>query len=234
MNTHDESLPIELQSELVEEKRLVGTLLTRRLREVVQLNAFILSSLVVLIISAISIFVFNSSPELMDKLSAIEINIFQKGEVWRAFTAVFIHADLEHLLSNILLLWIFSYFINAYFGFLVFPLASFALATLANLIAIASYPSEVHLLGASGLVYVLGGFWLTLYPAIQRQYSFKNRLIRSLGIALILFAPSTFVPTVSYRTHAIGFALGVLFGLLYFAKNKKQIRSKERYQISWV
>jgi rhomboid protease GluP len=132
------------------------------------------------------------------------------------------------------MLWIFSYFVYGYFGFTVFPFVSFLVAAVVNAFAIMSYAPDMQLLGASGLVYVLGGFWLTMYFFIQRQYSTVNRFMRVTGIALMIFWPTSFAPTTSYRTHALGFVAGIIMAGFYFYKNRQAVRSYEVYKVSYV
>lgn len=215
---------------LIEENRLIGTLITRK----PSAEAFLVTSAVVLFTTLMTLLYWSGPQWLAELLPAVQAPVFTQGQIWRIFTATFIHADIEHLLSNIYMLWIFGFLVFGYFGFSVFPIASFFLAAVVNALAILTYAPETHLLGASGLVYILGGFWLTLYPLVQRQYSVGSRLLRVTGIALVIFLPSTFVPTTSYRAHAIGFAVGVLMGLHYFKKHKKKIRNFEVYKISHV
>ena len=219
--------PVE---QLIEEKRLVGTLITGK----PSADAFIITTVVALFSILMTLLYWSGQQWLADLLPAIQEPVFKQGQLWRIFTATFVHADIEHLLSNIYMLWIFGFFVFGYFGFSVFPVVSFFLAGVVNALAILTYAPETHLLGASGLVDILGGFWLTLYPLVQRQYSVGSRLLRVSGIALVIFLPSTFVPTTSYRTHAIGFAVGVLMGLWYFRKHKDRIRAFETYKISFV
>ena len=133
-----------------------------------------------------------------------------------------------------LLLSVFTFLISGYFGTKLFPMYSIFFAGVVNAIAIYSYPLDVRLLGASGLVYLMGGVWLSLYFFIQRQYSVYSRLLRITGISLMLFFPNTFVPNTSYRTHAIGLVIGIALGTLYFYQNKKSIRSHEVYTYSLV
>lgn len=215
---------------LIEEKRLVKTLITGRPSK----NAFFIATCTAMLISLVTWFYWQNTGDLAHYLPAVNAQIFQHSQWWRIFTAVLIHADIEHLLSNLYMLWILSFFIFGYFGFRIFPLASYLISALVNLLAIKTYPPDIELLGASGWVYVLGGFWLTMYVFIQRQYPVMNRLLRVTGIALVVFLPSTFAPTTSYRTHAIGFLLGVAMGIFYFIKNKKQIRNKEVYKTTFV
>lgn len=222
--------PLTPEPVFIEEKRLIGTMITGK----VSTWAFVVASLAVLFFTAATIFYWLAPQEVAVLFPAVQSQIFQHRQVWRIFSAVFIHADLEHLLSNMYMLWIFCFFVFGYFGFSMFPVFSILLADSVNAIAVLSYEPNTQLLGASGLVYILGGFWLTLYPLIQRQYSVINRSMRAVGIALVIFGPSTFVPTTSYITHAIGFAMGIGLGIFYFIKNKEKIRSYETYKISYV
>lgn len=221
---------ISPEIQYVEEKRLVQTLITEKPAE----GAFWAASLTLLIVLMGSASYWILPAGFSALLPAVKSNIFHDHQYWRIFSAIFIHGDLEHLLSNALLLWIFSFFVFGYTGFKIFPIASLAVAAVINFIAVSTYPPNTELLGASGLVYVLGGFWLALYFQVQRQYALANRLIRVLGIAMMIFLPSTFVPTTSYRTHAIGFVAGIAMAIIYFYLNKQSIRSSEVYKVSRI
>ncbi len=214
----------------IEEKRLVGTLITG----VPNSASFLMAALTVFVM-ILSTLLFWWAPESWaDFLPAMKNAVMRDHQWWRIFTAVFIHADLEHLLSNMLMLGIFSFFIYGYFGFTIFPLISLILAAAVNFFTIQSYGPETSLLGASGLVYVLGGFWLAMYFFIQRQYPPMMRLIRVVGVALMMFAPTTFIPTTSYTAHGYGFLFGVMAAVIYFLINKKSIRNLEVYQSTFV
>ena len=68
-------------------------------------------------------------------------------------TAIAVHTDMAHFVSNAILLAFFSYLLFGYFGFWVFPVLGLALAGLTNYLSLLTYPPEVSLVGASGLVY---------------------------------------------------------------------------------
>ena len=219
----------EIPEELVSspEKRLVKTLITQKPRN----TSFLVTSLILLFIILVTQIYWMDFASLAEYLPAVNQKIFYQGQWWRVFTAILIHSDLAHLLSNLYMLSIFSFFVYGYFGFKVYPLFTFLGASLVNLISVATYPQEVRLLGASGLVYLLGGFWLSLYLFIQRQYTISSRIMRVLGIALMVFFPTSFEATTSYRTHFIGFIIGVAMGFFYFFKNKQSIQEYEVYKV---
>jgi len=167
-------------------------------------------------------------------MPAVQSKVFEDREWWRLLTAVFIHSDLGHFFSNAYMLVAFSFFVYGHFGFGIYPILSIFFAGLVNALTILSYPPDVQLLGASGLVYILGGFWLTSYVMIQRQFPFVRRLVRTMGIAIMIFFPSSFVPSTSYRAHAYGFLAGMFLAVIYFVSNKERIRSAETYKIEAV
>ncbi len=221
----------EDETHYIQENRLISTIITGKPHT----QSLWVALLTIFVISLVTTQVYwNDIFGLADKLPAINKKIFSNYEWWRPFTAIFIHADAKHLLSNMYMLGIFSFFVYGYFGFTVYPIISYFIAGIVNVLAVFTYPADVRLLGASGLVYVLGGFWLCMYFLIQRQYRVFNRLLRVFGIALIIFFPSTFSPTTSYRTHAIGFIFGILMGTIYFYKKCNLIRAHEVYRTSSI
>jgi hypothetical protein len=73
----------------------------------------------------------------------------------------------------------------------------------------------------------MAGFWLVMYVLIERRLPIRKRLLRSVGVGLVVLMPAALQPFVSYRTHAIGFAVGVAGALTYFLARKEAIRSAE-------
>lgn len=157
--------------------------------------------------------------------------VFHEHEYWRLVTALFAHADTRHLFSNGLMFFIFGYLLNGYFGSWVFPVGAFLAGALINAVALATYHPQVQLLGSSGAVCWMGAVWLTLYYFIHRLRGPWRRGLLVTGISLMIFAPAeAFDPSVSYRTHLIGFILGVAMGGVIFALGKPRFRAAEIYE----
>lgn len=225
MELIEEDIPEELNSE--PEERLTSTLINEKPRR----DSLWVSFVILLFITLMTQLYWYNIGGLADLLPSVKNKIFIDGQWWRIFTSTLIHSNLGHLLSNLYMLGIFSFFVYGHFGAKIHPLFTFLGAGIVNLIAISTYSGDTRLLGASGLVYLLGGFWLTLYLFIQRQFPFMNRFLRVCGIALMVFFPTSFESTTSYRTHFIGFVVGISMALLYFVFNFKKIRKHEKYQI---
>lgn len=209
------------------EKRLTETLITQQPRK--HSRTLVLSTLIFVVMFTQAYWL--DIGHLSAFMPASQSSVFGQWQIWRIFTATLIHANVGHLLSNLYMLGILSFFVYGYFGLGIFPFSSFLVAALVNLISIYTYAPQIRLLGASGWVYVLGGFWLSMHLFIQRQYPLSNRTIRVIGIALLIFFPTSFEANTSYRTHFIGFIAGIVMAILYFSINKRAIRAKESYQL---
>ncbi len=164
-------------------------------------------------------------------LPAAHDAVFCRGEYWRAATAILVHSDLRHLGANAIVFGLLAYLVFGYYGPLVYPLLVWALGAVANVLALATYPANTALVGASGVVYLMAGLWLTLYLLLERRLGCGKRLVRALGFALIVLAPTTLEPSVSHRTHAIGFGLGVVLAAAYFWARRDALRRSE--QVVW-
>lgn len=151
---------------------------------------------------------------LGDRLWASGEAVFAHGEYWRLVTSLLTHADIVHLLTNALFFLVFGWLLRAYFGFLVFPVASFAIGVATTLLTIALYEPHMRLVGASGMVYGMAALWLVFYLRYDTDHYPSMRILRAAGFVMIMLLPTTLHPTVSYLAHAIGFGTGILAGLL--------------------
>jgi rhomboid protease GluP len=144
--------------------------------------------------------------------------VFQRGEWWRPFTALFLHADVGHLTANL----IFGFFVftavlstlGVARGWLLLAIAAIA----ANLaVAAATYPAPYQSLGASTAIFA--GFGLLTGRAIRvvRRTHWPRRWYPVLiplasGIALLGLLGAGGGNT-DVAAHLAGFAAGGLLGL---------------------
>jgi len=203
--------------------RVRETLLTRKPRE----WSLEVAGLFLCVILGVSLLAWRNGAALLPTLAATSDGVFERREYWRLFTAVAVHADVMHVLSNVILLTFFTYLLFGYFGFWVFPVLSLGMAGMTNAIALLTYPSGVSLLGASGLVYWMAGFWLSMYLLVERSVNLGTRVLRAVCLGLLVLLPTTFQANVSYRSHAIGLGLGVVSALGYIRRNRDSIRAAE-------
>jgi rhomboid protease GluP len=190
-----------------------------------------ISALFLIVILGISLLAWQNGAALLPALAATPEGVFEKRQYWRLLTAVAVHADVMHVLSNVILLTFFTYLLFGYFGFWVFPVLSLAMAALTNCISLLTYPPEVNLIGASGLVYWMAGFWFSMYLLVERSVRFGTRVLRVVCLSLLVLAPTSFQASVSYRTHAIGLGLGAMSAVVYFLCKRNSIRAAEVVEV---
>lgn len=160
-----------------------------------------------------------------DWISATPFQVFTEHQYWRAWTALFAHSDLGHLISNSMILLPLCHLLTGYYGFLFFPLVGILAGGVVNLLVLLTMRDHVTLLGISGVVNWMGAAWLTLYVIIDRRESLRRRLGVSLALTMMLFVPDTFRPEVSYLSHLLGFLLGILSAAVYYLVRRDAIES---------
>ncbi len=186
-----------------------------------------------LVLMGFSLLYWSNYAGLASHLPASMERISEQGQYWSLFTAIFVHSDWKHLLSNSLGICGLSYLLYGYFGFKIYPGVTLAAGAGVTFIALLTYPPQTILLGASGVVYLMAAFWLTLYVCLERRFSVGKRLFRATGFILIVLVPTSFSPEISYRTHAIGFGVGVIVAVLYFFPNRDRFRREEKLEVEW-
>ncbi|GIV76066.1 rhomboid family intramembrane serine protease [Litorilinea aerophila] len=142
--------------------------------------------------------------------------LIAQGEVWRLFTAMFLHIGVFHLLFNLYALYALGPMVEGYFGHLRF-LAIYLLGGLFG--SLASYAfSPVPSAGASGAIFGLAGAITVYFLRYRENFGPRGRAI--LQNMLIVIAINLFfglsVPGIDNWGHLGGLAGGALvsWGLL--------------------
>ncbi len=160
-------------------------------------------------------------------MEATPTQVFEQKQYWRIVTSFLIHRDVNHLASNCFPLAILAYHLYGFFGPLVYPVGTFLMGIAVTATALLTYEPNVNLLGISGVVYGMAGFWLTLFLFVERSSSPASRWLRAVGFTFAMLIPSQIDHHVSYRTHTIGMCWGIVWGVLYFLKNRRRFYEKE-------
>lgn len=231
----DLSLPRELRSDPNEKKesKMIKTLLSQR----PQFQGVLIGLGLVLVCCLMSLWSWENSSLFQDLVASRE-SVFQNKELYRLISSLFLHGDLGHLLSNSYMLFVLSWLIfgtltwTASGTILLLFLFVFSGAGVSGL-TLLSYSPQVRLLGISGLVYFMAGFWFINYMMIDRRRSFSSRLVRTVGVCLVILFPSTFEEEVSYGAHFHGFWVGLMVGFAFFTVLKKKIRSFEEFSTAY-
>jgi len=159
------------------------------------------------------------------------------SEPWRIITAIFLHANIMHLIYNIFALALFGSILEGFIGGKKFLLVFFATGIIANLISVNFYENS---LGASGAIYGVIGAIIIIRPML---FIFAFGLPMPVFVAGILWVAGDmfgiFMPSdVANIAHLSGIFSGLLFGVVFrdWKKNKgkkEKITLDEAFVRNW-
>lgn len=155
-----------------------------------------------------------------------------KEPVVTLFTSAFLHGNLQHILFNLLYLWVFAPAVESFFGPVRFALYYMFWGVFAALTQIFVDPSSgVAMLGASGAIAGVMGAYLVLFPSsvidsmVPPFYFWRFPMPAWLMLGMwFLFQIFFAVPGVANWAHAGGFLAGMLVGILV-GGGKKPIKN---------
>jgi rhomboid protease GluP len=145
-------------------------------------------------------------------LSQININVYE-GEIWRLFTAIFLHADPLHLFNNMVFLFLFGIGIESNYRKIEYIIIYFVSGFIGNIFSLLLLPLNIISLGASGCIFGLIG------AAIISYVRYDKSAILFAIIYLIFFLSISVSPEVNIWAHLFGGISGLLLGYLF---NKKK------------
>ncbi len=172
----------------------------------------------------------NNAYEVQIALAATPAAIIRGENLWTLITAMFIHANIYHLLGNMLFLFVFGGPVESAMGskrFLVFYILSGLAADLFHILSISLIPKEYLLtkavlnpwvtptLGASGAISGVMGAYFIYYPRTRVTFIYPIFII-----PLILYLPAWVYVTIWFIYQLImGLVslLGVVTSVAYWA-----------------
>ena len=154
-----------------------------------------------------------------------------KGEWWRLFTAMFLHAGMTHLLMNMFSLYLIGRGAEMYFDTKSYLSIYLFSGLLGGLVSLYIHPVSVGI-GASGAIFgvfgALAGFFLAHRERIQEHTkAFMKDFAIIIGINLVI---GFSIPSVDVSAHAGGLLVGFIGGFV-LSKNPKWISA---YSIAMV
>ncbi len=156
---------------------------------------------------------------LVERAASSSMGIFGRGEWWRPFTALFLHADVPHLVGNLVGGTIFATLVSKSVG----PLRAWAMilicGTLGNLLtARMNYPAEFLSIGASTAVFaalgILSGLGIseTMRERARLPWARITAPILA-GVVLLSWLGSGNGTNTDVMGHVFGFGSGLVAGV---------------------
>lgn len=172
-------------------------------------------TLVLITINVMAYFIINIGlgQDYVILLSQINVNVYE-GEVYRLFTAMFLHADLLHLFNNMIFLFLFGIGIESNYRKIEYIVIYFLSGFVGNLFSLFLLPLIVISLGASGCVFGLIGAAIMSYVRYD-----KSAILFGIIYLMFFLVQSIGQPEINIWAHLFGGLSGLLLGFL-INKNK--------------
>lgn len=152
-------------------------------------------------------------------------------EIWRFVTPVFTHAQLWHLVANLLSLTYLGSLVEKYLTkteYLFVYLVTGIISEIATTIAYSLFRPETIGFGASGAIYGLMGFIITTVVDDK-----KDRLKVLIVVIISAIGVNLFIPNVGNVAHFAGLVSGLVFGFIFmkYCKHEKMNQFLEEYTV---
>lgn len=145
-----------------------------------------------------------------------------EGRFWVLVTALFVHANLLHLLGNMIFLYVFGNTLESISSSGRMLFVFFFGRVLSFPLSIPFFPADTTSVGASAAI-----FTLTAVVMLIKPLRFSWLLLMPVGlVAILYFLYNAFAvyyhlqSNVAYISHIIGFTLGLPFGIVWSARWK--------------
>lgn len=152
-------------------------------------------------------------------------------EIWRFVTPVFTHAQLCHLVANLLSLIYLGGLVEKYLTkteYLFIYLGTGIISEIATIIAYSLFKPEAVGIGASGAIYGLMGFIITTVVDDK-----KDRFKVLIVVIVSAIGVNLFIPNVGNVAHFAGLISGLVFGFIFmkYCKHEKMNQFLEEYTV---
>lgn len=192
-------------------------------------------AIVNIIIFVIMMFLHQEANDMIvDKFADNWIRVVKHGEVYRLVTAMFLHADADHLLGNMLSMVAIGLYIERIMGRGKFLLTYFVSGIIASMSSIGYnmyLNKDTYSLGASGAVYGLIGMFvmIILLGGIRLGKGGITRLLMYLVLSGWLSMSSG---NIDHAAHIGGFIAGIILGVVMWVipsmlKKNEQVNKHE-------
>ncbi len=153
--------------------------------------------------------------------------VLGNGEYYRLFTAIFLHADVQHLFNNMLMLALAGPIVENYTGHGYFIFLYLLSGIFGNMISMA-YEIQNNLswfsVGASGAIMGIVGF-VVAWIVINRKYFVRNRnvIFRLVLLGISVIQSCFFQAGANTPAHLGGFLTGFILAIvnIILLKNNK-------------
>lgn len=148
-------------------------------------------------------------------------------EYYRLFTAMFMHFGIEHLINNMLLLFILGPYLERSMGHIQYGLFYLICGAGANVVSVIFHAAEpVVSAGASGAVFgVIGGLLYVVLRNHGRLEDLSGRQMMVMSVLALYFGFEN--AGVDNAAHVAGLVIGFLGGIVFYRKPRTECPAEE-------
>lgn len=189
------------------------------------------------ILSLVGVFhLQQKDPDLVERFASSNLDLLKQGEWWRPFTALFLHADVAHLLGNLTTGSVFYILLSRSMGALKASVLILLSGTLGNILtSMVTYPEPFVSLGAStagfGALGLLVGLGLVENLSKGSRQAWMRTFAPVLAGLVMLgwLGGAEAGSNTDVFGHVFGFAAGTFFGIFSAICNMRDVaRRAER------
>lgn len=161
-----------------------------------------------------------SDVKLLEVGGLVHFNVIH-GEWYRLISSMFLHFNFEHILMNMLSLFIFGKIVESIIGSWRMLIIYIISGLYGNFVSL-SFNTTTISVGASGAIFGLIG---SIFVIMYLSKNFNKKMIGQLLIALVvLIVFSLFMSNINIMAHLGGFISGVLITLIgYYFKTQRSL-----------
>jgi membrane associated rhomboid family serine protease len=166
------------------------------------------------------------SPADVDRYLAFSLTNLEEGRVWTLVTAIFVHANILHILGNMIFLYVFGNTLESVTNSKREMLTAFFLGGVLSFpLSIPFFPPDTSFIGASAAI-----FTLTAVVMLMKPLRWSWLLLMPVGLVAILYFLYNGLAvyyqqqsSVAYVSHIIGFSLGLPLGIAWSTQWKRNL-----------
>jgi len=168
----------------------------------------------------------NTSVDVLWNYGQVNGQVIYSGYYYQLFTSMFIHADIAHIIGNMLFLFIFGLRSEEMFSLPEYLSIYFLGGLTGNLLSLLLLPLETISVGASGAIFAMFGATI-----IYARRSYRQSIISALIYAFFLLFLSSGVGVNNFA-HIGGLVAGLVIGYVLATRRKPETRYTVSYSYS--
>ena len=184
------------------------------------------TNVLIIVCILVSLYAWTLNPTSVERNLAFSLTNIEQGRVWTLITAIFVHANVIHLLGNMIFLYVFGNTLESVTNSKRKLLGVFFLGGIVSFpLSIPFFPASESFVGASAAIFTLAAVDMLIKPL-----RFSWLLLMPVGMVAIVYFLYNAVAVylnlqsdVAYISHVIGFLLGVPFGIAWSPDWKKNL-----------